>query len=335
MLKAQGIGLVFLLGTCFVLLEWLHQFPVLTGKAFTSDHVSAAERRKTDLEVGRLRRLRSGNFEVNGFFPVEDVRDRGSRIPKILHQIYLDGEDVYQSNSANDSNRLQATWRDGCRRLHNGWQIHFWDLDKAEGFLQKKAAWFLPAFRALPKTVLKGDVLRPFLMYHIGGMYLDIDVECYRPADPILVGWDMVLQSEYSEGQDISNAVLASAPGLPYWEALIEAAAAAADAIANKRRLDAMDVLHATGPPLYTQVFKQVAHPHAANNVVGAWKLQNAWVRVYGLDSFFVPCVWMDRDCHEAVTKRHLSNAWIQDDLVGHHHYLGSWLADVEPVKQS
>lgn len=95
-------------------------------------------------------------------------------------------------------------------------------------------------------------------MYHMGGMYLDIDVECYRPADPLLVGWDLVLQSEYSEGQDISNAILASAPGLPYWEALIEATAAAADAIPNKRRLDAMDVLHATGPPVYTQIFKQV-----------------------------------------------------------------------------
>lgn len=87
MLKAQGVGLVFLLGTCFVLLEWLHQFPVLTGKAFTFDHVSGAERWKADLETGRLRRLRSGNFEVNGFFTVEDVLDRGSRIPKILHQV--------------------------------------------------------------------------------------------------------------------------------------------------------------------------------------------------------------------------------------------------------
>lgn len=94
-------------------------------------------------------------------------------------------------------------------------------------------------------------------MYHMGGMYLDIDVECFKPADPLLVGWDLVLQSEYPEAHDISNAVLASAPGLPYWEALIEAVAATADAIANKRRLDAMDVLQATGPPLYTQVFKQ------------------------------------------------------------------------------
>lgn len=74
----------------------------------------------------------------------------------VCSQIYLDGEDVYQSNSANVSNKLQATWRDGCQQLHPRWQIQFWDLHKAEDFLQEKASWFLPAFRALPKTVLKG-----------------------------------------------------------------------------------------------------------------------------------------------------------------------------------
>ena len=108
--------------------------------------------------------------------------------------------------------------------------------------------------------VRAGDALRPFLMYHVGGMYLDIDIECHRSVDALLVGWDMVLQSEYSDMQDISNAVLASAPGVPYWLALIDAAAAAADAIAFKRRLDVQDVLHATGPQLYTRIFKQVNH---------------------------------------------------------------------------
>ena len=76
----------------------------------------------------------------------------------------------------------------------------------------------------------------------------------------------------------------------------------------------------------------QVAYPHAANYVVGGWKLPNAWVRVFGLDSFYVPCVWMDRECHEAVSKHRLTESWLPDDLIGHHHYLGSWLADVEPV---
>lgn len=98
-------------------------------------------------------------------------------------------------------------------------------------------------------------------MYYLGGMYLDIDMECFRPADSLLDGWDMVLQSEYPEMQDISNAVLASAPRMLYWEELMQAAAAAADAIASKRRLDVMDVLHATGPPMYTQIFKQARVP--------------------------------------------------------------------------
>lgn len=85
MLKTQAAGLLFLLGTCFVLLEWLHQFPVLTGKAFTHDHVAAKDHWKTDLSAGR--RLSSGNFEVNGFISADVVHDRGLRIPKIFHQV--------------------------------------------------------------------------------------------------------------------------------------------------------------------------------------------------------------------------------------------------------
>ena len=78
----------------------------------------------------------------------------------------------------------------------------------------------------------------------------------------------------------------------------------------------------------------QVAPPRAANHVVGGWRLPGAWVRVFGLDSFFVPCAWMDIECHEAVSRRYISGSWLPDDLVGHHHYLGSWLADVEPVSK-
>ena len=76
-----------------------------------------------------------------------------------LWQIYLDGEDTYQKDVANTSNRLQGDWRTTCREVHKGWDIQFWDLKKAEQFLSEKAAWFLPLFRALPKTVLKGNVL--------------------------------------------------------------------------------------------------------------------------------------------------------------------------------
>lgn len=66
-----------------------------------------------------------------------------------------------------------------------------------------------------------GDALRPFLMHAFGGLYIDLDVQCFRSAEPSLLGHDIVLQSEYREGRDIVNSIMASVPGHPFWKAVI------------------------------------------------------------------------------------------------------------------
>lgn len=66
-----------------------------------------------------------------------------------------------------------------------------------------------------------GDALRPFLMHAFGGLYVDLDVQCFRSAEPSLLGHDIVLQSEYREGRDIVNSIMASVPGHPFWKAVI------------------------------------------------------------------------------------------------------------------
>lgn len=66
-----------------------------------------------------------------------------------------------------------------------------------------------------------GDALRPFLMHAFGGLYIDLDVQCFRSAEPSLLGHDVVLQSEYREGRDVVNSIMASVPGHPFWKAII------------------------------------------------------------------------------------------------------------------
>lgn len=66
-----------------------------------------------------------------------------------------------------------------------------------------------------------GDALRPFLMHAFGGLYLDLDVSCYRSSEPFLLGHDIVFQSEFSGEADVNNAVVASVPGHPFWNAVI------------------------------------------------------------------------------------------------------------------
>ena len=63
--------------------------------------------------------------------------------------------------------------------------------------------------------VKQGDVLRYMLMYSYGGLYLDLDVECFSAADDTLGNYTVVLQGTGAEG--VTNAVMASAPNTSFW----------------------------------------------------------------------------------------------------------------------
>ena len=54
-------------------------------------------------------------------------------------------------------------------------------------------------------------------MHAFGGLYLDIDVECFLPTDKMLAGRDVVLQLEDVTPKSLNNAVMASVPGHPLW----------------------------------------------------------------------------------------------------------------------
>ena len=57
-------------------------------------------------------------------------------------------------------------------------------------------------------------------MHYYGGLYLDLDIECYKPADESLRGYQVVLQGAGDEG--VNNAVLASVAGLSMPTSLLQ-----------------------------------------------------------------------------------------------------------------
>lgn len=59
-------------------------------------------------------------------------------------------------------------------------------------------------------------------MHAIGGLYVDIDVECFTPTDHLLSGRDIVLQLETESAKSLNNAVMASVPGHPFWMEVIQ-----------------------------------------------------------------------------------------------------------------
>ena len=59
-------------------------------------------------------------------------------------------------------------------------------------------------------------------MHAKGGLYLDVDVECFMPTDKLLSDSDIVLQLEDTNPKSLNNAVMAGVPGHPFWLDVIQ-----------------------------------------------------------------------------------------------------------------
>ena len=53
---------------------------------------------------------------------------------------------------------------------------------------------------------------------------------------------------------------------------------------------------------------------------------------MYGLGSWFVPCMFQDGPCHTLMA-RDVEQGKLREDLVGYHQYSGSWLTGIPKGK--
>ena len=179
-----------------------------------------------------------------------------------------------------------------------------------------------------------GDALRPFVIHAFGGVYLDFDVECFKPMDALLHGYDLVLQSAEADGQDVTNAVMASTANQSFWldvAAMLQQNAHHASSIKDK----AHAILSSTGPQLLQQAFYAFVgvnvSPGLKHRTFGDWTVSSLRVHVYAMQEWFVPCVWDDARCHQHITHlAHNEPASLPQLLVGHHHNAATWL---KPIK--
>ena len=79
-------------------------------------------------------------------------------------------------------------------------QMLFWDMASVEWLIQKYYPWFLQALNNYRAEVNKADAVRPFIMHKFGGVYLDIDTECFCSMDESLQNHSLIFQVGYLLG---------------------------------------------------------------------------------------------------------------------------------------
>jgi mannosyltransferase OCH1-like enzyme len=115
------------------------------------------------------------NFKIKEKFNNIET-ERSDKIPKIIIQTWKD------NNVPNRYKKLVASIKE-----HNpDYEYLFFTDDDIEKFLQKDYPEYYETFLKLPVFIQKIDFFRYIAIYHYGGFYFDLDIECFKPFDDLL-----------------------------------------------------------------------------------------------------------------------------------------------------
>jgi inositol phosphorylceramide mannosyltransferase catalytic subunit len=134
--------------------------------------------------------------------------DRELLIPKLIHQTYKT-VDIPEGWQAAQKSVID---------LHPDYEYVLWTDEMAHDFIKENYTWFLPTFEGYPYPIMRADAIRYFVLYHYGGIYIDLDNGCTEKLDPLLTvpAW---LRRTHPTG--ISNDLMGSVKRHPFFYRVI------------------------------------------------------------------------------------------------------------------
>ncbi|PPQ99048.1 hypothetical protein CVT24_003608 [Panaeolus cyanescens] len=130
------------------------------------------------------------------------------RVQRIIHQTWK-------------SDTLPPKWRgisQACRDMMPDYEYKLWTDAGSREFIAQHYSWFLDTFDNYEYPIQRADVIRYFVLYHYGGIYMDMDIGCLKPMDPLLV-YPVILPKTIPVG--VSNDLMLAEKGHPFLEQTI------------------------------------------------------------------------------------------------------------------
>jgi hypothetical protein len=172
------------------------------------------------------------------------------KIPKIIHQIFFDMNGVPDHLSA-----ISKSWE----KKHPNWEYRFWNKQTVEQFLESDFSDLIPLYNSFPFDVQRWDFVRYLILYHFGGIYVDMDYECLEPLEPLLLNSTCCMGLEptahanrYKKPFIVGNALMATVRGHEYFNQIIQYIASGGW---EKYKSQGLQVVESTGPFMTTRVF--------------------------------------------------------------------------------
>ncbi|KAJ5778800.1 mannosyl phosphorylinositol ceramide synthase SUR1 [Penicillium odoratum] len=127
-------------------------------------------------------------------------------IPRFIHRMWRDLDSNTPAEWINASK--------SCQEQNPSYVQYVWTDETAHQFIESYFAWFLSAYTEYRLPLQRVDALRYFLLWHYGGVYLDPEIGCQLPMEPLLHGTEAILPESWPYG--VSQQWIASKPQHPF-----------------------------------------------------------------------------------------------------------------------
>ena len=131
-------------------------------------------------------------------------------IPKIIHQIWI-GPNPLPDKCKN----YVKTWK----KHHPSWEYKFWDNANTEELLSEASEKAVNAYNhhssinpAMFAPACQADIIRYLAILKYGGVYVDIDFECYKPIDELILDKKLIVASPNSRVHWVCNGFFGATP---------------------------------------------------------------------------------------------------------------------------
>jgi len=179
-------------------------------------------------------------------------------IPKIIHQVW--------SNICEPLPEFFRELMDTWKRYHSDWKYVLWDNEKMNDFMQEFYPEYWVPYNSVKYNIQKWDIIRYFILYHFGGMYVDVDYECLESIEPLFennkscyFSAEPALHTRSTGVKNFfNNALIISIPQHPFMWLTVESSFRE---LSIKRNYPnkLFEVLSTTGPLLLTNLYN--SHP--------------------------------------------------------------------------
>lgn len=174
-----------------------------------------------------------------------------NEIPKIIHKIWFNFSGKPQGEHPKEDHQK---YEKECQQLNNDYTIMYWNENDANEFIKNYYSFFYPYFMSYPLKIQKVDSLRYFILYHYGGIYLDMDIKCHKKL-PTFHKLSLVEDNNLLNPLNLNNFIMVSPKNHSFWKMVFSYL------IKNHKKKwwhnNFSYVLYSTGPGMLEQAYKE------------------------------------------------------------------------------